>query len=304
MERDDLKIEVLQPLEHDKIVYERFRKNFYVRKIAAEKEFGAKWREEQKIKLSVNGDLYPPATSFLDVALDRVILDTLSTVHMSKPTAIQAQVFPIALSGKDVIGIAKTGSGKTFAYVVPMMVHVMDQREIEKGEGPIAMILSPTRELAHQIYTQTRKFTKPYGANCAAVYGGGGKWEQVVAVKKGVEIVIATPGRLIDMIKKNVLKMNRITFLVLDEADKMFDMGFEPQIRSIVGQIRKDRQTLLFSATFRKKVESLARDILCDPIRITVGDFGAANKDIRQIAIVLEVLQLSWLLLEAYVEIE
>jgi ATP-dependent RNA helicase DDX42 len=118
----------------------------------------------------------------------------------------------------------------------------MDQPELGKGEGPIAVICAPTRELAHQIYVEAYKFTKTHGIRCVAIYGGASKGDQWKSLRQGVEIVIATPGRLIDMIKMKACSMNRVSYLVLDEADKMFDMGFEPQVRSIIGQIRPDRQ--------------------------------------------------------------
>ncbi|GLD99158.1 hypothetical protein PINS_up007876 [Pythium insidiosum] len=185
------------------------------------------------------------------------------------------------------IGIAKTGSGKTLAFTLPMVVHVMDQRELERDDGPIAIVLSPTRELAHQIFVQAKRFLAVYGARCAAIYGGVGTWEQVQALRKGAEVVVATPGRLIGLVRKRSVKMNRVTFVVLDEADRMFEMGFEPQLRSILGQVRPDRQTLMFSATFRRRVEALARDVLCDPVKVTVGVLGQANEDITQRALVL-----------------
>ncbi|GJN08069.1 hypothetical protein PR202_ga25957 [Eleusine coracana subsp. coracana] len=203
-----------------------------------------------------------------------------------------------SISGRDIIGIAKTGSGKTAAFVLPMIVHIMDQPELEKEEGPIGVICAPTRELAHQIYLEAKKFAKPYNLRVAAVYGGVSKYDQFKELKAGCEVVIATPGRLIDLLKMKALKMFRATYMVLDEADRMFDLGFEPQIRSIVGQIRPDRQTLLFSATMPYKVERLAREILTDPIRVTVGQVGSANEDIKQVVNVLpsDAEKMPWLL--------
>ncbi|KAF3560408.1 hypothetical protein F2Q69_00010274 [Brassica cretica] len=215
-----------------------------------------------------------------------------------KPTTIQCQALPVVLSGRDVIGIAKTGSGKTAAFVLPMIVHIMDQPELRREEGPIGVICAPTRELAHQIYLEAKKFSKAYGLRVSAVYGGMGKHEQFRELKAGCEIVVATPGRLIDMLKMKALTMMRASYLVLDEADRMFDLGFEPQVRSIVGQIRPDRQTLLFSATMPWKVEKLAREILSDPIRVTVGEAGMANEDITQVVNVIpsDADKLPWLL--------
>ncbi|KAM1601565.1 hypothetical protein ACFX1X_026038 [Malus domestica] len=194
-----------------------------------------------------------------------------------KPTPIQYATLPIVLSGRDIIGIAKTGSGKTTTFVLPMIVHIMDQPDLQKEEGPIGAICASTRELAHQIYLRLDQFKE---------------------LKVGCEIVVATPGRLIDMLKMKALTMLRATYLVLDEADRMFDLGFEPQIRSIVGQIRPDQQTLLFSATMPRKVEKLAREILSDPIRVIVGEVGMANEDITQVVHVIpsDDEKLPWLL--------
>ncbi|KAK3256679.1 hypothetical protein CYMTET_34195 [Cymbomonas tetramitiformis] len=180
------------------------------------------------------------------------------------------------------------------------MVHCTDLQEVEleKGEGPIGIISAPTRELAHQIHTEAKKFAKPYGIQVCGVYGGMSKLDQIRQLKSGVEVVVSTPGRLIDMMKVKACNMKRTTYLVLDEVDRMFDQGFEPQVRSIVGQIRPDRQTLLFSATLPPRVERLIRDVLSDPIRITVGSIGQANEDIRQVVEVVdsELGKLPWLL--------
>ncbi|GCB79295.1 hypothetical protein scyTo_0016937, partial [Scyliorhinus torazame] len=133
------------------------------------------------------------------------------------------------------------------------------------------------------IHSECRKFGKAYNLRSVAVYGGGSMWEQAKALQEGAEIVVCTPGRLIDHVKKKATNLQRVTYLVFDEADRMFDMGFEYQVRSLANHVRPDRQTLLFSATFRKKIERLARDILIDPIRVVQGDIGEANEDITQI---------------------
>jgi len=230
-----------------------------------------------------------------------VLMEALSKENFTEPTPIQMQALPVALSGRDLIGIAKTGSGKTLAFVLPLLVHVLDQKPLERGDGPIAIISAPTRELAHQIFSVTRLLARPLRLRCAAIYGGISKGDQFKQLRGGVEIVVATPGRLIDSIRSKVCRMSRVTFLVLDEADKMFDMGFEPQVRSIVGQIRPDRQTLLFSATFKKKVESLARDILNDPVRINIGTIGEANEDVTQIVHVLKDANKKWIWLSEHI---
>lgn len=282
-------MEVLAPVNHSQVAYESFHKCFYTPHADIQK-MTAHEVDELRRELAVRTegvDVPQPIRSFVHLGFDRKMLALLMKLGLEAPTAIQAQAFPIALSGRDMIGIAKTGSGKTLAFTLPMVRHVMDQRELRKDEGPIAIVLSPTRELAHQIFVQVKKFLNVYGAECAAIYGGVGKWEQIQAVRKGAEVVVATPGRLIEMIRKKTVKMNRVTFVVLDEADRMFEMGFEPQLRSIMGQIRPDRQTLMFSATFRRRIEALALDILDRPVKVMIGQIGQANEDIHQIAVVL-----------------
>ncbi|GFR43899.1 hypothetical protein Agub_g5030, partial [Astrephomene gubernaculifera] len=204
-----------------------------------------------------------------------------------KPTPIQAQALPVALSGRDVLGIAKTGSGKTASFVLPMLVHIMDQPELGRGEGPIALLLAPTRELAEQIHREARRFAKPYGLRAAAAFGGLSKYEQFKALRGGCEVAVATPGRMIDLVRSRACGLGRVSYLVLDEADRMFDMGFEQQVRSLLGQVRPDRQTLLFSATMPRKVEQLVLDALSSPVRITVGQTGVANADVVQTVEVL-----------------
>lgn len=253
----------------------------------------------KSVAIRVSGfDVPRPVKTFEDCGFSGELMKAIAKQAYEKPTPIQCQALPIVLSGRDIIGIAKTGSGKTASFVLPMIVHIMDQPELEKEEGPIGVICAPTRELAHQIYLEAKKFAKPQGIRVSAVYGGMSKLEQFKELKAGCEIVVATPGRLIDMIKMKAVTMRRATYLVLDEADRMFDLGFEPQIRSIVGQIRPDRQTLLFSATMPRKVEKLAREILSDPVRVTVGEVGMANEDITQVVQVIpsDTEKLPWLL--------
>ncbi|OMO63998.1 hypothetical protein CCACVL1_22119 [Corchorus capsularis] len=281
---DKKKIEPIAALDHSDIEYEPFNKDFYEEKDSisgmSEQEV-AEYRKSLAIRVS-GFDVPRPVKTFEDCGFATELSRAIAKQGYEKPTTIQCQALPIVLSGRDIIGIAKTGSGKTAAFVLPMIVHIMDQPELQKEEGPIGVICAPTRELAHQIFLETKKFAKPYGIRTSAVYGGMSKLDQFKELKAGCEIVVATPGRLIDLLKMKALTMMRATYLVLDEADRMFDLGFEPQIRSIVGQIRPDRQTLLFSATMPRKVEKLAREILADPVRVTVGEVGMANEDITQ----------------------
>ncbi|KAE8699599.1 DEAD-box ATP-dependent RNA helicase 24 [Hibiscus syriacus] len=297
---DKKKIEPIPALDHSSIEYEPFNKDFYEEKESisgrSEQEV-AEYRKSLAIRVS-GFDVPRPIKTFEECGFAPELMRAIAKQAYEKPTTIQCQALPIVLSGRDIIGIAKTGSGKTASFVLPMIVHIMDQPELQKEEGPIGVICAPTRELAHQIYLETKKFAKAYVLRSCAVYGGMSKLDQFKELKAGCEIVVATPGRLIDMIKMKALTMMRATYLVLDEADRMFDLGFEPQIRSIVGQIRPDRQTLLFSATMPRKVEKLAREILSDPVRVTVGEVGMANEDITQVVHVIpsDSEKLPWLL--------
>ncbi|KQK21989.1 DEAD-box ATP-dependent RNA helicase 24 [Brachypodium distachyon] len=297
---DKRKIEPIPPLDHSTIEYESFNKDFYEEKPSISGMNAEEVADYMKsLAIRVSGfDVPRPVKNFADCGFPVPLMNAIAKQGYEKPTTIQCQALPIVLSGRDIIGIAKTGSGKTAAFVLPMIVHIMDQPELEKEEGPIGVICAPTRELAHQIYLEAKKFAKPYNLQVAAVYGGVSKFDQFKELKAGCEIVVATPGRLIDLLKMKALKMFRATYLVLDEADRMFDLGFEPQIRSIVGQIRPDRQTLLFSATMPYKVERLAREILSDPIRVTVGQVGSANEDIKQVVNVLpsDAEKMPWLI--------
>lgn len=297
---DKKKIEPIPALDHSSIDYEPFNKDFYEEKpsiLGMSDQDVVEYRKSLAIRVS-GFDVPRPIKAFEDCGFSQQLMNAITKQGYEKPTPIQCQALPIVLSGRDIIGIAKTGSGKTAAFVLPMIVHVMDQPELAKEEGPIGVICAPTRELAHQIYLETKKFAKSHGIRVSAVYGGMSKLDQFKELKSGCEIVVATPGRLIDMLKMKALTMSRATYLVLDEADRMFDLGFEPQIRSIVGQIRPDRQTLLFSATMPRKVEKLAREILSDPIRVTVGEVGMANEDITQLVHVIpsDSEKLPWLL--------
>ncbi|XP_070585124.1 ATP-dependent RNA helicase DDX42 isoform X1 [Erythrolamprus reginae] len=282
-------IDPLPPIDHSEIEYPPFEKNFY-----EEHEEITSLTPQQivelrhKLNLRVSGAAPPrPGSSFAHFGFDEQLMHQIRKSEYTQPTPIQCQGIPVALSGRDMIGIAKTGSGKTAAFIWPMLIHIMDQKELEPGDGPIAVIVCPTRELCQQIHAECKRFGKAYNLRSVAVYGGGSMWEQAKALQEGAEIVVCTPGRLIDHVKKKATNLQRVTYLVFDEADRMFDMGFEYQVRSVASHVRPERQTLLFSATFRKKIEKLARDILIDPIRVVQGDIGEANEDITQIVEIL-----------------
>lgn len=290
-------IEPLPPLDHNSIKYAPFNKNFY-----RESQSTSKMTEDEvqaarnALKISVQGPHSPRLVpTFAGFSFPESLSQVVQEQGFERPTAIQMQAVPVAMSGRDLLGIAATGSGKTLSFVWPMLVHIFGQPPLTSSEpGPIGVIVAPTRELANQIYEETRKYARCFerlkndkmerAIRVAPLLGGLGRGDMRALLKsRSHEIVVATPGRLIDMIKAKLVSTSRTTMLVLDEADKMFDLGFEPQIKSIVGQIRPDRQTLLFSATFKPSIEGLARDILSTPIRITVGSIGAANQDVTQV---------------------
>ncbi|KAK2145515.1 hypothetical protein LSH36_677g04026 [Paralvinella palmiformis] len=279
-------IDPLPPLDHSEIDYVKFNKNFYEEHEDIRNLLYPQIQDlREKLGIRVSGiDPPKPVTSFAHFGFDENLMKAVRKAGYEKPTPIQAQGIPVALSGRDIIGIAKTGSGKTAAFLWPLFVHIMDQKELEPGDGPIGLICAPTRELSQQIYQEAKKFGKIYNINVVCAYGGGNMWEQCKACEEGAEIIVCTPGRLIDLVKKKATKLNRVTYMVFDEADRMFDMGFEPQVRSIANHVRPDRQG---SATFKKRIERLARDILRDPIRVLQGDIGEANEDVTQVVYVM-----------------
>lgn len=282
-------IDPLPPIDHSEIDYSPFERNFYIEHDEIAKLTAQQVHElRAKLNLRVSGaDPPKPCSSFAHFGFDEQLMHQIRKSEYTQPTPIQCQGVPVMLSGRDLIGIAKTGSGKTAAFIWPMLVHIMDQKELQPGDGPIAIVVCPTRELCQQIHSECKRFGKAYNLRSVAVYGGGSMWEQAKALQEGAEIVVCTPGRLIDHVKKKATNLQRVTYVVFDEADRMFDMGFEYQVRSIADHVRPDRQTLLFSATFRRKIEKLARDILTDPIRVVQGDIGEANEDVTQFVEIL-----------------
>uniref|UniRef100_A0A7N8XH27 RNA helicase n=1 Tax=Mastacembelus armatus TaxID=205130 RepID=A0A7N8XH27_9TELE len=239
----------------------------------------------RKKEITIRGAGCPKAvTAFHQAQFPQYVIDVLMQQNFKEPTAIQCQGFPVALSGKDLVGIAQTGSGKTLAYLLPAIVHINHQPYLERGDGPICLVLAPTRELAQQVQQVAYDYGKSSRIKSTCVYGGAPKGPQIRDLERGVEICIATPGRLIDFLEAGKTNLRRCTYLVLDEADRMLDMGFEPQIRKIVEQIRPDRQTLMWSATWPKEVRQLAEDFLRDYIQINIGALElSANHNILQI---------------------
>ncbi|VDN59032.1 unnamed protein product [Dracunculus medinensis] len=293
----------LPQTDHSKVYYRPFRKNFYMETAEIAKLTKNEIDEyREKCDIRVRGKNCPkPIRTWAQCGVEWKILNTLKKLDYKAPTPIQSQAIPAILSGRDVIGIAKTGSGKTLAFLLPMFRHIMDQPELDEMDGPIVVIMSPTRELAMQTWKEANKFAKQLDIRIACVYGGVGISDQIGDLKRGAEVIVCTVGRLTDMLAANkgkVTNLRRVTYLVLDEADRMFDMGFEPQVMKIVNNIRPDRQTVLFSATFPRQMEALARKILDRPIEIQVGGKSVVCDDVAQNVVILEEHQKMLKLLE------
>ncbi|POW04004.1 hypothetical protein PSTT_10672, partial [Puccinia striiformis] len=260
----------------------KFEKNFYNEdpRISSRSE-----RDINQFRDQVFGKNIPkPISNFSEAGFPDYIMTEIRNAGFNAPSPIQCQAWPMALSGRDVVAVSATGSGKTIAFSIPAMIHINAQPLLAPGDGPIVLILAPTRELAVQIQGECTKFGASSRIRNTCVYGGVPKGQQIRDLTRGAEIVIATPGRLIDMLESRKTNLHRVTYLVMDEADRMLDMGFEPQIKKIVEQIRPDRQTLMFSATWPKEVQRLASEYLKDFIQVNVGSLDlTANINITQI---------------------
>lgn len=259
----------------------------------------AKEFEEDKIEVHFKDENYEhyPAQYFEDAGLPPPILQVISNLGFKAPTKIQSHGIPIALNEFDVIGIAKTGSGKTLAFLLPGLVKLLEQIRYcrENGikynnrEAPFILVLAPTRELAMQIYNSALPFTSKLNLNASVVYGGANIGQQVNSVRF-VDLLIATPGRLIDLLGRNVLRLDQVSYFVLDEADRMLDMGFMPQVEDIMNYLTPNRQNLLWSATWPKEIQNLSQKVCINEVAtIKVGsDDLTVNSDIQQIVEVVE----------------
>ena len=246
----------------------------------------------KKYGIDVDGDdPPPPLKTFEDMKLNPSVLNGLKDKNIEKPSPIQMQGIPAVLSGRDLIGIAYTGSGKTLVYVLPLIMFCLEQEArlpFSSGEGPYGLIVCPSRELAKQICETIEHFTQglkykglPSLRTCLAI-GGMNSSDAMDVIRKGVHMMVATPGRLMDMLNKKMVKLDVCRYLALDEADRMIDMGFEEDVRTIFSYFSAQRQTLLFSATMPKKIQNFARSALVKPITVNVGRAGAASMNITQ----------------------
>jgi len=222
-----------------------------------------------------------PVLLFLRILTLEQITAILSGVY-SSPLPIQSQGWAVALSGSDMVGRAETGSGKTIAFLLPAFEHILLQNHPRKTT---ALVLAPTRELAQQIEAEARRFSRSYGVGVACLFGGTGtRFQQIRSLSAGLNLIVATPGRLLDLADANYVDLSNVSYMVLDEADRLLDMGFEEDIRRIFSLISPIRQTLMWTATWPKGVDRLARDYFSDYVKVNVGsDELAANPNVKQV---------------------
>ncbi|VDL92389.1 unnamed protein product [Schistocephalus solidus] len=274
------------------------------------------FREDYNISTK-GGNIPSPIRSWKESSISPDLLKIISKAGYAEPTAIQRQAIPIGLQNRDIIGVAETGSGKTLAFLVPLLTWIQSLPKLERLEdteqGPYALILAPTRELAQQIEEESVKFGSPLGIKTLAVIGGLSREEQALKLRMGAEIIIGTPGRMNDVLENRYIVLNQCTYLVLDEADKMIDMGFEPEVNSILTYLpvtnqkpdteeaedntkllanfsskQKYRQTVMFTATMPPAVERLARSYLRRPAIVYVGTAGKPTERVEQIVYMVQ----------------
>nr|AIA12443.1 DEAD/DEAH box helicase [uncultured bacterium] len=217
------------------------------------------------------------------MGLNVVLLKAIEAAGMAEPKPIQEQAIPAQVSGKDILGIAQTGSGKTAAFSLPILQKIMGLGDKRKGKTARALILAPTRELAVQIEEAIRKLSKGAHISTALVLGGVSRISQIKKMQPGVDVLIATPGRLTDLVRENCIDLSETRWLVLDEADRMLDMGFINDVKHIAKGTHRDRQTALFSATMPQEVATLAQGLLRDPVRVEVAPQGTTAAEIKQV---------------------
>ncbi|KAL9899000.1 ATP-dependent RNA helicase abstrakt [Glossina fuscipes fuscipes] len=246
----------------------------------------------KRLRVLVEGeDTAPPIRSFKEMKFPKGILNGLAAKGIKKPTPIQVQGIPTVLSGRDLIGIAFTGSGKTLVFALPIVMFSLEQEyrlPFVRNEGPYGLIICPSRELAKQTHDIIAHYSRhlqqsgmPEIRSCLAI-GGIPISEALDVIAKGVHIMVATPGRLMDMLEKKMVTLDICRYLCMDEADRMIDMGFEEDVRTIFSFFKGQRQTLLFSATMPKKIQNFARSALVKPVTINVGRAGAASMNVIQ----------------------
>ncbi|KAI1345243.1 P-loop containing nucleoside triphosphate hydrolase protein [Xylariaceae sp. FL0016] len=270
------------------------------------------WRIfKEDFGISTKGGLIPnPMRNWQESGLPRRLLDIVAQVGYDEPTPVQRASIPIALQARDLIGVAVTGSGKTAAFLLPLLVYISELpplTEITKNDGPYSLIIAPTRELVQQIETEARKFATPLGFTVVSLVGGHALEEQAFALRNGAEIIVATPGRLVDCIERRLLVLSQCCYIIMDEADRMIDMGFEEPVNKILDALPvtnekpdtedaedaqlmsrhlggKDRyrQTMMYTATMPTAVEKIAKKYLRRPATVTIGNAGEAVETVEQ----------------------
>ncbi len=228
--------------------------------------------------------------SFSELGLSEPLLRAITEQHFREPTAVQAEAIPAVLRGQDVRAQAPTGSGKTAAFVLPLLQHLAEGRK-QRGRFARALVLAPTRELAIQTGETCKRFSRhlPVATKTLVVYGGVSINPQMMALGGGADILVATPGRLLDLMEQNAVSLSVVETLVLDEADRLLDLGFADELNRILARLPARRQNLLFSATFPADVQALAAELLREPVLIEVAAVAAAQPDIEQRAIEVDV---------------
>lgn len=261
-----------------------------------------RWRQEREV--TVANRCATRFARFEDAPLPSQLRSLFAARGFEAPSPIQGQTWPAAFEGRDVVGVAKTGSGKTLAFLVPCFKVLCGNNACPMPATswiPRALVLAPTRELASQIGDEAVKFGAPLGISAMCCFGGAPKGPQLGELRRGAHLVVATPGRLNDLLEASGVSLSRAEYLVFDEADRMLDMGFEPQIRKIVTQCPEDRQTLFFTATWPVEVRRLASEFLADPVVIYVGDAKGSlnvNADVTQRVHILQPADKEHLLVE------
>ncbi|KAI3450886.1 hypothetical protein Pfo_007551 [Paulownia fortunei] len=260
----------------------------------AQENTGINFDAYEDIPVETNGkDVPPPVTTFAEIDLGEALNLNIRRCKYVKPTPVQRYAIPISITGRDLMACAQTGSGKTAAFCFPIISGIMKSSQsaprpprMPRMAFPLALILSPTRELSVQIHEEAKKFAYQTGVRVVVAYGGAPINLQLRDLERGVDILVATPGRLVDLLERARVSLQMIRYLALDEADRMLDMGFEPQIRKIVQQMDMPppgvRQTMLFSATFPKEIQRLAADFLSNYVFLAVGRVGSSTDLIVQ----------------------
>lgn len=231
---------------------------------------------------------------FEELNLAPEIIEAISYMGYEKASPIQEKAIPVAINGKDLIAVAQTGTGKTAAFTLPILHNIIKN----KIKGTSTLIITPTRELAMQIDRQIQGFAYFLGINSIAIYGGGDakEWDQQkAALRDGVEVIVATPGKLLSHLNMSYAKTDKICHLILDEADRMLDMGFVDDINTIISKLPKNRQTLMFSATMPPKIEALARNILVDPEQVTIAISKPSEKIVQEACLVYDAQKIGFI---------